>query len=315
MSSEQGRIQQQVEVDLKEFYKVAAPLLEDVELGRTTLSAALAEMDNLRDGLTTRFADTYEPYLRAVEQLAAGIDLDSALTYADARQETLETRLGRIQSLAQLGISVEILTHELHTLNQRLEMSLRAFPETVKDSKEFKEANQARQELVERLRFLSQIQVSESDIRRRITGADILAYMKAFFERTLLNRGVALEATDSFERAAFYEFPSRIFPVFINLVNNSIYWLADQPDKQILFSTGDGSLIISDTGPGIDPEDIDSLFELFFTRRVRGRGVGLYLSRQTLAAGGHTIEYVKEGPAKVLSGANFLIKLRDGFDA
>jgi signal transduction histidine kinase len=53
---------------------------------------------------------------------------------------------------------------------------------------------------------------------------------------------------------------------------------------------------------------------LFFTRRVRGRGVGLYLCRQTLAAGGHKIEYVSDVALKRLPGANFVITLRNGFD-
>jgi signal transduction histidine kinase len=77
----------------------------------------------------------------------------------------------------------------------------------------------------------------------------------------------------------------------------------------------DGVLLVGDSGPGIDPDDVDNLFELFFTRRLHGRGVGLYLCRRTLAVGGHTIEYVKSGPLKVMPGANFAIRLRNGFDA
>lgn len=85
--------------------------------------------------------------------------------------------------------------------------------------------------------------------------------------------------------------------------------------REIRLSTDVGTLLISDTGPGIDPGDVEDLFQLFFSRRVRGRGVGLYLCRQTLASGGHTIEYITDEAKMISTGANFAIKLRGGFDA
>ena len=60
----------------------------------------------------------------------------------------------------------------------------------------------------------------------------------------------------------------------------------------------------------MDPDDVDSLFELFFTRKMNGRGVGLYLCRVNLAAGGHTIAYGRDPGQRVLPGANFIIRLR-----
>jgi len=41
-----------------------------------------------------------------------------------------------------------------------------------------------------------------------------------------------------------------------------------------------------------------------------GRGIGLYLCRANLAAGGHKITYVKNEEEKLLSGANFVITLK-----
>jgi signal transduction histidine kinase len=86
-------------------------------------------------------------------------------------------------------------------------------------------------------------------------------------------------------------------------------------EKIVQLDIVDEAIVVSDNGPGIDPDDVENLFGLFFTRRIRGRGVGLYLCRQTLAAGGHSISYERELPWTLLSGANFVIKLRNGFDA
>ena len=70
-------------------------------------------------------------------------------------------------------------------------------------------------------------------------------------------------------------------------------------------------VVVSDSGPGVDPEDVDSLFTLFFTRKARGgRGVGLYLCRSNLTAGGHRIHYEKKAKDMPLDGANFVIRFR-----
>lgn len=314
LKSEMSRVDSRIESDLKMFYKSSAPLLIDIEEQRTPIRAALEEMDEIRDRLTDEFAEVYDPYFRALSQLAEGIDLEGAFAYAGAREATLERRLEQIQGLAQIGISVEILSHELGTLDRRLSTSLRALAETSPAGPAMSEAQRAGSELVERLRFLSRVQISGGDERQSLSGEDVFDYLQRFFGSMLTEREVSLIATPSFRSARFNEYPSRIFPVFINLVNNSLYWLAGRPTKRIELDAVAGKLLIGDTGPGVDKDDQANLFELFFTRRVRGRGVGLYLCRQTLAAGGHRIEYVSEGELMQQPGANFVITLRNGFD-
>ncbi|SED49852.1 Signal transduction histidine kinase [Pseudomonas migulae] len=315
LASEQTRITSDIQLDQKEFYKKVSPLLFEVEEGRVSLSAALSEIDEVKVQLNESFSARYEAYKRSLEQLSKGIDLDGAFAYVGARTETLEGRLEKIQSLAQVGISVEILSHELHVLDRRLQTSLDRLPSDIKQTKEYAEANWARHELVERLRFLSQMQVSGNDIRQRITGEKVEEYLRAFFSSSLDELKVSLRVSAKFKSVGFYEYPSRIFPVFINLINNSLYWLPASGEKVVEIDVVDGSVVVCDNGPGIDADDISNLFELFFTRRIRGRGVGLYLCRQTLAAGGHTISYTNEKPWKLLSGACFVITLRNGFDA
>src|SRR5208337_2454686 len=98
--------------------------------------------------------------------------------------------------------------------------------------------------------------------------------------------------------------------VFINLVNNSIYWVHSSDVRKLRFDTIGDEVVVADSGPGIDPDDLRFLFRLFFSRRVEGRGVGLYLCRANLAAGGHTIEYATEPAHRILDGANFVIRFQ-----
>ena len=97
------------------------------------------------------------------------------------------------------------------------------------------------------------------------------------------------------------------------MINNSVYWVQRQnrADKEIILSFKDDEIIVSDNGPGVDEDDIDSLFTLFFTRKQRGgRGVGLYLCKQNLMAGGHSIRYETRNDFKTLCGANFALSLK-----
>ncbi|TQQ44292.1 HAMP domain-containing histidine kinase, partial [Vibrio cholerae] len=118
--------------------------------------------------------------------------------------------------------------------------------------------------------------------------------------------------SESFKSISLYEQPSKIFPVFINLVNNSRYWVKEtEIDRTIRFDFVDGLVYVSDNGPGVDIDDIDNLFSIFFTKKQRGgRGVGLYLCKQNLSSGGHQIFYEKESNKKILSGANFVIMFK-----
>jgi signal transduction histidine kinase len=98
--------------------------------------------------------------------------------------------------------------------------------------------------------------------------------------------------------------------VFINLVNNSIYWVGRSEERKIALDYQDHKVIVGDTGPGVDPDDRGRLFNLFFSKRHAGRGVGLYLCKVNLEAGRHSIRYANDADPKVLSGANFIIEFR-----
>lgn len=164
--------------------------------------------------------------------------------------------------------------------------------------------------LSQQLGFLSPLKISGARTRRDITGEEIARYLSAFFDVALRSRNIPIEASDEFSRFCISEQPSRLFPIFVNLVNNSIYWLATShtSNPKIKLSIVDEKVIVSDNGPGIDPLDQESLFKMFFTRKVSGgRGIGLYLCRINLMAGGHSIEYVTDSKCKVLEGANFAI--------
>lgn len=222
----------------------------------------------------------------------------------------MHSQIEQLNALAQLGITVEIVGHELETIDADIARHLGRFPESARRLAAFKDMSAAHKALVDRLRFLAPMKLSGTRHREEITGAWIEQYVSDFFRMRLEATGTRLAASESFRSIRIREYPSRLLPVFINLVNNSLYWLNLREEREIRFDMVGDLVIIGDSGPGIDPDDRPSLFRLFFSRRVEGRGVGLYLCRANLAAGGHSIEYADEPDHRVLGGANFVIRFQ-----
>ena len=74
-------------------------------------------------------------------------------------------------------------------------------------------------------------------------------------------------------------------PVFVNIVDNAIYWLSTTEDvgnRIIRLHADDTGVYISNNGPAIRVEDKERIFNLRFSRKPLGRGLGLTISREVL---------------------------------
>ncbi|MCE6855355.1 ATP-binding protein, partial [Acinetobacter baumannii] len=166
--------------------------------------------------------------------------------------------------------------------------------------------------LINKLQFLSPLKLSGEQIIREITGKEIYNYINDYFSEYFDSQNIKLDVSSDFLKIRIMDNISRIMPVFINLINNAQYWTQfSEQERKILLDVRNGEVIIADSGPGVEPDDINSLFSLFFTRKQRGgRGVGLYLCKQNLQASGHQIRYETIDNKKLLSGANFVIQFK-----
>lgn len=73
---------------------------------------------------------------------------------------------------------------------------------------------------------------------------------------------------------------------------------SDVPRELLVRSGTDESkdvvISVQDSGPGIDPENLDHLFEAFYTTKPQGLGMGLPISRSIIEAhGGAAMAYTK----------------------
>lgn len=313
LGSEIKRISDLVDERNKRYHTETLPLLEDLEHGRSTLSKVLDRLELEREKQDRENSELFEPYISTLKSLQDSVDIETLVSFTIDESSELRKELDRLNALAQLGITVEIIGHEIEGLEMTISNGLDKLPVTAKNTPIFETVRAAHQALVDRLRFLSPLKLSGEKVKTWISGEKIVEYVKAFMGDSLERRGIELEASPDFRKFSVYEQASRIFPVFINLVNNSAYWVnhSQSSSRKVLLDIIDGKVVIADDGPGVEKDDLKNLFTLFFTRKIRGgRGVGLYLCRANLAAGGHTISYATENRIKKLPGANFVIDFK-----
>ncbi len=98
--------------------------------------------------------------------------------------------------------------------------------------------------------------------------------------------------------------------VLENLMRNAADALEGQGIIEITLqnSTDGVEIIVADNGPGIDPANRERIFDLYFTTRRQGTGLGLSLTAQMVSSmGGHLV--LDHEPGVDGRGARFVIQL------
>lgn len=138
-----------------------------------------------------------------------------------------------------------------------------------------------------------------------ITGKAVSDFINNVFENRLENENIHLNVTDKFLNQRLIGYTSTIYPAIINLIDNSIFWLGKTSgEKVITLDATSTGFIIKDSGPGIPTIDNENVFEFAFSRKPGGRGMGLYIVRQTLEDEGFEILLAPYNPNE---GACFTI--------
>ncbi len=99
----------------------------------------------------------------------------------------------------------------------------------------------------------------------------------------------------------------RLKQALLNIATNALEAMPDGGRMGMSVETDDGRATISirDSGPGIAPELLEKLYNMHFTTKAGGTGVGLYVARSVVEALGGTIEVETQRG----SGSCFQVKL------
>ncbi|MBF0524346.1 MAG: PAS domain-containing protein [Deltaproteobacteria bacterium] len=242
---------------------------------------------------------------------AAGSDLGTIWLFRDLRQvRELEKKVWRSERLAAVGRLAAGVAHEIRNPLS----SIKGFAQLFK--KDFPNGTPKGEYL--------DIMIKEIDRLNR-TISDLLTYAKpkppnlkhgdlnSLVEKTLVlwkpdpGIQVVTELSHDILHCAIDE--DQLTQVLLNLLLNANQ--AVEGGGRITVATSAGpeprlvSMTVIDTGPGVNPEFLDRLFDPFFTTREKGTGLGLAIVHSIVEAHGGTVK-VHNHPS---GGAVFTITL------
>ena len=134
--------------------------------------------------------------------------------------------------------------------------------------------------LVERLKSFARpeaMQMEPTDLNEVVDGALSLIRTEVHHESVKLD----LQLADDLPRVQAV--PTQLDRVVLNLALNAIEAMEHEPKRLVIETELDGdevALSVTDTGPGIPPEQQARLFEPFFTTKETGTGMGLFSCRR-----------------------------------
>ncbi|MBD9358316.1 ATP-binding protein [Methylomonas albis] len=278
---------------------------KDFETRIETVSKKNTEsLSRIRDVLTSVAENmTTDPDITQIDMMEA----------MDEELETLREQVDTDADLVQLGLAVAVINHEFEAAIKGVRRSLRELRPWADLNSNlaplYQEIRNNFDHLDGHLNLFTPLQRRLYRKPIEIKGSDILHYVKTLFDVRLKRHDVKLSATENFTDMVAHGFPSTLYPVFVNIIDNAIFWLKDmQGEKQIKLDSDGKSFFISNTGPGIHARDYESVFEQGFSRKPGGRGLGLFISRKALRKEGMDINIV---PSDSPAGVTFKLTWKD----
>lgn len=259
-------------------------------------------METQIESISQRNTDVMDRIIRQFESFYVEKAEDGQIVtndqIAEATSEELEVLRERLQTdveLSQLGLAVGILHHEFNgTVN-----SIR---HSIKDLKAWSDVNENLEKVYKNIKinfehldgYLNLFTPLNRRLNRRreeISLLDIKVFLIDLFKVRMERHQITFKHTNGFARHTIFGFRSTFYPVFVNIIDNAIYWLnqSDIPEKIIRLHADDTGIYLSNNGLAIKPQDKERIFEMHFSRKINGRGMGLSISKEVLEVEGYSL--------------------------
>lgn len=252
------------------------------------------------------------PLVEHLNKLSFDIDEELVQGAYKAEYETIKYKWEQTRETAQLGVAVEIIDHEFNQLYAKINSSLEKLSSDnlFKDAEQFQFLTQNFKQLEDKYELLSPLYRIAGVVPKEISGKNIYNYLLRFFDSRIKDYNIELESTPEFNKLVLTIKEPVIHTVYINIINNAIYWMRNKEHRKILldYKTDTDEIIICNSGLKIEEHRLGKIFDMFYSNRPNGRGIGLYLSKQSLNENRLDIYATNDKNYNLLNGACFVIK-------
>lgn len=266
------------------------------------------------------------PALLAIRESLANVQE----LFKDAQRlaEAYDQGRGQLVNLASIGLTVEIIAHELTratTSTLRTLKDVRKGSAHVEPDEFFRTLEAQLNTISKRLRILDPLSTAGRQHKETFDlidwVRDILRYHEAQFRRHNIRCEFRIVPRDRDSTMKVHMVKGMVVQVLENLLSNSVYWLKQRarygdefaPKITVQIDTRARELRVTDNGPGVDPDRAELIFVPFnSTKPAReGKGLGLYVSREIAEYNAGALFMEREpGPDGMLH--TFIFRLPEG---
>ncbi len=232
-----------------------------------------------------------------------------------------EDRINKTENLAAVGLSIETASHDVMLF---IKKTLEQLDALIRDSMSGEEID--KEELQSRITLirgnLSMVETQMKDIQllfpstksrtKNINVRDIVDKVYRLYKRPFVESNISIDFQYTERPLIVRTTDAVLLQVLINLFDNALYWVktVDCDRKITIYIDGNEQrLIFSDNGPGVKDDDINYIFEAFYSGKGdEGRGLGLYIARQLLDRYDYSITLAEFSKDKLQQGANFVLE-------
>lgn len=318
-SNREGIVESQAFEDIKEYIKI---LLNEVEQRRyderprenqttKTTKASLFERLSL-SSLSDEIKEN-NPSSKEILDLIGQKDAEIKETVTKIQEV-----ISRYRRLSTLGQLVDPIIHDGRNFLGKIDTKANII------LKETTKANYSLEKIAEKTNEIQSIRKDFSQLFKRIEPfggrkrgrPQTIIIENVIHNQFLINKeeldkqGIAYRISETKHTVTIDE--SELAVVIMNLIQNSIYWLSTVDSERIIdvkvSDEQDGlSVILSDSGPGIQPGTEENIFEPYFSTKPDGIGLGLAIVGEIMAEYDGELSLINDAE---LCGASFKLLFR-----
>jgi len=294
--------------------KLESKIISETERNKEILESIQAQLDNI----TWTQDETGD--------IITSADITEAI---EEELISLRERADQDLELSQLGLAIGVIHHEfsgtvksirkmaIGVIHHEFSGTVKSIRKSIRELKAWADLNENLSPLYIDIRanfehldgYLTLFTPLNRRLYRKeveITGNEIKKFIEDIFSERIRRHNIDLESSSTFLKKIIIGYPSTFYPVFVNVIDNAIFWLKDQPlPRKIVLDADNMGFSISNNGPEISSRDYEYIFERRFTRKPYGRGLGLYISREVLSKVGYQICVA---PSQLEKGVTFRIE-------
>ena len=238
---------------------------------------------------------------KTVSRLAKSIQ-----TAVERERRVAAKQIETIEDLAGVGLSVEVASHDMMAVMRRLNDAFdqleRSRPRGGFNPPELPdELHKIRGMLAfveNQMRNMQALFRSSRQRPHAINVKELLAKVVKIYSDAFKRNAIKVSIEEDGLPLRVKCTDAVLMQVFINLLDNSLYWLTvnalrkgESRQIKIVLDGDSNKFVYADNGPGIPEENRAYVFEPFFSTKDEGRGLGLYIARQLLMRSDFAIDF------------------------